>query len=136
MSLLIRIEILLYLHSSEFKEIAGSEPVFIQQNWYGIVMDQYIFLIWLFFFFRKKRAGKMDMFKPEALPPRIPVILQVQIRIFNQFCLVEYDVVMTFSNGYKIFYGLCICKSTLLLKGRKIVLNTLRNMNLNISCIR
>ena len=85
-------------------------------------------------FFRKKRAGKMDMFKPEALPPRIPVILQVQIRIFNQFCLVEYDVVMTFSNGYKIFYGLCICKSSdFASEGEKNSTKHLRNMNLNIS---
>jgi len=28
---------------------------------------------------RKRRAGKLDMFKPEALPPRIPVIMQDEL---------------------------------------------------------
>jgi len=28
---------------------------------------------------RKRKAGKMDMFKPEALPPRIPVIMQDEL---------------------------------------------------------
>jgi neurexin len=32
---------------------------------------------------RKKRAGKMDMFKPEALQPRIPVILQDELNDDN-----------------------------------------------------
>ena len=27
---------------------------------------------------RKRKAGKLDMFKTEALPPRIPVIMQVR----------------------------------------------------------
>ena len=28
---------------------------------------------------RKRKAGKLDMFKTEALPPRIPVIMQVRL---------------------------------------------------------
>ena len=29
--------------------------------------------------FRKRKAGKLDMFKTEALPPRIPVIMQDEL---------------------------------------------------------
>jgi len=47
---------------------------------------------------RKKRAGKMDMFKPEALPPRIPVILQDELNDDN-FNSCKQPIILREDNG-------------------------------------
>ena len=37
----------------------------------------------LMFPFRKRKAGKLEMFRTEALPPRIPVIMQDELHEEN-----------------------------------------------------